>query len=256
LHFILEALCGPCQANIMSRPPVRLYVDQPLLAAASILLEPAQSHYLVSVMRHAVGDVVELFNGHNGAWLAQIVDANRKRCMLSLQSLSAPQEVPDDVWLLCAPLKKERLNWTAEKSCELGVARFVPVQTQRSMAERLNPDRLHAHMIEAAEQCGRTHVPEIAPLIKLDAVLGQWPANRALLFCDETGGADISTTLRGHSATAWGILIGPEGGFTPDERTALLAHPAAVAVTLGPNILRADTAAVAAIAIWRALRQK
>jgi 16S rRNA (uracil1498-N3)-methyltransferase len=256
MYFILEALCRPCQAHIMSRPPVRLFVDQPLLAAASILLEPAQSHYLVSVMRHAAGDVVELFNGCDGAWLAQILDANRKRCVVSLQSQSAIQEVPDDLWLLCAPLKKERLNWTAEKSCELGVARFVPVQTQRSMAERLNPDRLRAHMIEAAEQCGRTHVPEIAPLVKLDALLSYWPINRALLFCDESGGANIAPTLRAHRADAWGLLIGPEGGFTPDERAALLVHPATVAVTLGSNILRADTAAVAAIAIWQALRHE
>jgi 16S rRNA (uracil1498-N3)-methyltransferase len=256
MHFILEALCRSCQATIMSRPPVRLFVDQPLLATATLLLEPAPSHYLVSVMRHSVGDVVELFNGRDGAWLAQVQDANRKRCVLLLQSQSTPQEVPDDLWLLCAPLKKERLNWTAEKSCELGVARFVPVQTQRSMAERLNPDRLRAHMIEAAEQCGRTYVPEIAQRIKLDALLGQWPGERALLFCDESGGADISTTLRNHEATAWGIIIGPEGGFTPDERAALLSHPATVAVTLGRNILRADTAAVAAIAIWRALRPK
>jgi 16S rRNA (uracil1498-N3)-methyltransferase len=239
----------------MSRPPVRLFIDQPLSAAAVVLLEPAPSHYLVSVMRHSAGDVVELFNGNDGAWLAQVLDANRKRCTLSLQTPSAPQEVPPDLWLLSAPLKKERLNWTAEKACELGVARFVPVQTQRSMAERLNPDRLRAHMIEAAEQCGRTHVPEIAPLIKLDTLLASWPQERALLFCDESGGAPISSALRAHTASAWGIIIGPEGGFTPDERMALIAHPATVAVTLGPNILRADTAAVAAISIWQALRQ-
>ncbi len=239
----------------MSRPPVRLFVDQPLSTTAVVVLEPAPSHYLVSVMRHGAGDVVELFNGLDGAWLAQVLDANRKRCTLALQTPSAPQEVPPDLWLLCAPLKKERFNWTAEKACELGVARFVPVQTQRSMTERLNPDRLRAHMIEAAEQCGRNHVPEIAPLVKLDALLANWPQERALLFCDETGGAPIAAALRTHKAVAYGIIIGPEGGFTPDERAALVAHRATVAVTLGPNILRADTAAVAAISIWQALRQ-
>jgi 16S rRNA (uracil1498-N3)-methyltransferase len=237
----------------MSRPPVRLYIDQPLAASTMVLLEPAPSHYLVSVMRHAPGDVVELFNGRDGAWTAHIAEANRKRCTLALDVQSTVQEIPADLWLLCAPLKKERLNWTAEKSCELGVARFVPVQTQRSMSERLNSDRLRAHMIEAAEQCGRTHVPEIAPLIKLDALLQDWPDNRALLFCDETGGEDIIATLRSHPAKAWGILIGPEGGFTADERSLLRAHAATVAVTLGQNILRADTAAVAAIAIFQSI---
>jgi 16S rRNA (uracil1498-N3)-methyltransferase len=239
----------------MSRPPVRLFVDQPLVASAMVMLEPAPSHYLISVMRHAPGDVVELFNGRDGAWRARIVEANRKRCVVALDIQTAAQEIPSDLWLLCAPLKKERLNWTAEKSCELGVARFVPVQTQRSMSERLNSDRLRAHMIEAAEQCGRTHVPKIAPLIKLDALLASWPNDRALLFCDETGGEDISLALRSHPARAWGILIGPEGGFTPDERSLLRAHAKTVAVTLGKNILRADTAAVAAIAILQSIAQ-
>ncbi len=238
----------------MSRPPVRLFVDQPLDPAAMLTLDAAASHYLVSVMRHGIGDGVELFNGTHGAWRAQIVDANRKRCLVSVETQVAPQEVPPDLWLLCAPLKKERFNWTAEKACELGVARFVPVETQRSLSERLNRDRLRAHMIEAAEQCGRTHVPEIAPLIKLDTLLAHWPSDRALLFCDESGGAPIGAALHEKPAKSWGILIGPEGGFTPEERDMLRRQPATVAVSLGPNILRADTAAVAAIATWQAIQ--
>jgi 16S rRNA (uracil1498-N3)-methyltransferase len=236
----------------MSRPPVRLFVDQPLSLAALLPLEAAASHYLVSVMRHAANDSVEVFNGRDGAWSARIVDANRKRTVVQLEQQSTPQETPADLWLLSAPLKKERLNWTAEKACELGVAHFVPVQTQRSMAERLNPDRLRAHMIEAAEQCGRTHVPDIAPLVKLDTLLADWPANRTLYFCDETGGGPMIEAVRAKQNTPSAILIGPEGGFTPDERALLRAHPAAIPVTLGNNILRADTAAVAAIAIWQA----
>ncbi len=236
----------------MSRPPVRLYVDAPLAADVAVALEQSASHYLVTVMRLGVGDVVELFNGRDGAWAAAIIDAHRKHAVLALQTLTVAQETPPDLWLLCAPLKKERLNWTAEKACELGVSRFVPVQTARSMSERLKEDRLRAHMIEAAEQCGRTHVPEIAPVINLTELLDTWPANRHLLFCDESGGADIVPALQSRGRGLWAILIGPEGGFTPAEAATLRAHPATLAVSLGPRILRADTAAVAAIALWQA----
>jgi 16S rRNA (uracil1498-N3)-methyltransferase len=236
----------------MSRPPIRLYVDAPLVAGVAIALDQSASHYLVTVMRQAAGDVIELFNGHDGAWSAELVDAHRKHAALLPRTLALPQEVPPDLWLLCAPLKKERLNWTAEKACELGVSRFVPVQTQRSMSERLKEDRLRAHMIEAAEQCGRTHVPEIAPLIALAPLLDTWPAERKLLFCDETGGADILPALQAQARGPWAILIGPEGGFTPAEADSLRAHPAALPVSLGPRILRADTAAVAAVALWQA----
>jgi 16S rRNA (uracil1498-N3)-methyltransferase len=232
----------------MSRPPVRLFVDSPLGAGLTLTLEPAPSHYLISVMRHGDGDVIELFNGKDGSWQARILAAHRKHAQLEVTAQTAAQEVPPDLWLLCAPLKKDRLNWTAEKACELGIARFVPVQTARALSERLNPERLRAHMIEAAEQCGRNHVPDIAPLIKLEALLKNWSNNRHLIFCDETGGLPAGEGLRGAPAA---ILIGPEGGFTPDEAALLRAHPQCQAISLGPRILRADTAAVAAITLWQ-----
>jgi 16S rRNA (uracil1498-N3)-methyltransferase len=236
----------------MSRPPVRLFVDVPLAAGVAVALEPPASHYLITVMRHDRGDMIELFNGRDGAWQAQIVEPHRKRTIVQPLMQTMAQETPPDLWLLCAPLKKERLNWTAEKACELGAARFVLVQTARSMSERLKEDRLRAHMIEAAEQCGRSHVPDIAPLVKLEALLADWPPDRALLFCDESGGAPMLAALQRHARTPSAILIGPEGGFTPEEAVLLRAHAATVAVSLGPRILRADTAAVAAITLWQA----
>jgi len=168
---------------------------------------------------------------------------------LDVRELLAPRERVPDLWLVAAPLKKGRVDWMAEKACELGVARFVPVVTRRTVVDRPNVDRLRAHMIEAAEQCGRTALPEVAEPVKLAALLRDWPDGRALYFADEQGGAPARAAMKPGAAA---ILIGPEGGFDDEERAAIRATPGAVPISLGPRILRADTAAAAAVAVWMA----
>jgi len=236
-------------ASSLSTTP-RLFVDAPLGAGVSLTLPPPQSHYLAQVMRRQPGDMVRLFNGRDGEWAARVTSVAKKAVELLPEHLSAPQENVPDLWLCAAPLKRGRIDWVAEKACELGVARFVPVLTRRTVVDKLNLDRLQAHMVEAAEQCGRTALPELAEPVTLTMLLKSWPSGRQLIFADESGGVPLgSFTLTAPAA----ILIGPEGGFEPGERAAIAAMPAATAITLGPRILRADTAAVAAIAIWQAL---
>ncbi len=230
----------------------RLFVDVDLAAGGEIALPPPASHYLTQVMRRTAGDVVRLFDDRSGEWAATVVAPHRKATVVRLDRRLAPREDVPDLWLCAAPLKRGRIDWVAEKACELGVARLVPVLTARTVVDRLNLDRLRAHMVEAAEQCGRTALPVLAAPATLAALLAAWAPDRALIFADETGGAPLAATLATIRAPA-AILIGPEGGFTPDERAAIRALPAAVAVGLGPRILRADTAAVAAIAVWQAL---
>lgn len=230
----------------------RLYVDLPLLSGASLALPTAQSHYLAQVMRRQPGDMVRLFNGADGEWAARVESAGRKSVVVVPERQSAPQEIVQDLWLCAAPLKRGRIDWVAEKACELGVARFVPVLTQRTIVDRLNLDRLRAHMIEAAEQCGRTALPEMAEPVGLAALLKNWPAGRHLVFADEQGGTPLVSALPATRGAA-AILIGPEGGFTDAERAAIRAVPQSRAVSLGPRILRADTAAAVAIGAWQAL---
>jgi 16S rRNA (uracil1498-N3)-methyltransferase len=228
----------------------RLFVGSPLGAGASISLPAEQAHYVAQVMRRQPGDWLRLFDGHSGEWAAQVASVGKKQVVLQVMHESAPQEAVPDLWLCAAPLKRGRIDWLAEKACELGVARLVPMLTQRTVVDRLNLDRLRAHMIEAAEQCGRTALPELAEPITLERLLRDWPAERALIFADEQGGVPLAEVDAPAPAA---ILIGPEGGFTDAERAAIRALPSARAVTLGPRILRADTAAVAAVAVWQAL---
>jgi 16S rRNA (uracil1498-N3)-methyltransferase len=228
----------------------RLFVKAALAASATITLDQPQSHYLASVMRRQPGDRVRLFNGCDGEWAARVASVAKRAVMLVVERQSAPQEVVPDLWLCAAPLKKGRIDWLVEKACELGVARLQLVTTQRTVVDKPNLDRLAAHMVEAAEQCGRTLVPELAPPLALDRLLRDWPTGRALILADETGGAPLAEA---NAPAPAAILIGPEGGFTGQERAAIRAHPAAVPISLGPRILRADTAAVAAIAVWQAL---
>jgi 16S rRNA (uracil1498-N3)-methyltransferase len=234
----------------------RLLVGDALAAGTSITLGAPQSHYLGSVMRRQPGDMVRLFNGRDGEWAARVASVAKKAVTLVAEAQSAPQEIVPDLWLCAAPLKKGRIDWLAEKACELGVARLLPVTTQRTVVDRLNLDRLTAHMVEAAEQCGRTAVPELAAPVTLERMLKAWPAERALIFADETAnvsGGEAVTTAFARTPAPAAILIGPEGGFTPVERDAIRALPQAVPISLGPRILRADTAAVAAVAVWQAL---
>ena len=227
----------------------RLFVDQPLAPDATLTLDGPAANYLGNVLRLTAGAQLKLFDDRTGEWLAEIVEPGRKRVSLrTLRRLRERESVPD-LWLLFAPVKHGRIDWLVEKATELGIARLVPVATRRTIVERINADRLRAHSIEAAEQCERTALPELAPLTKLDTVLRDWPAERRLLFADEAGGQPLSDAAAAGPAA---ILIGPEGGFTDDERAGIQAIAQAEPVSLGPRILRADTAALAAISIWMA----
>ena len=228
---------------------IRLYIDVPLGEGQSVPLSRDHAHYLVSVMRQGVGDRIVLFNGHDGEWLAEIAAANKRSGVAVCQRQTRKQEMPPDLWLLFAPIKKARTDFIVEKAAEMGARRIVPVLTEYTNSERIRQDRLQAHAVEAAEQCGGVFVPEVAEAVKLSRLLDRWDKTRQLMFCDEAlAGAD--TNLPG-LPRPWAILIGPEGGFSPSERDRLrglgFSHP----VSLGPRILRADTAAVAAMTVWQ-----
>ena len=227
----------------------RLYVEQALGEGARLTLEGQPANYLGAVLRLGPGDSVKLFDDRTGEWLAEIVEAGKKRVTLRVSDKLREREAVPDLWLVFAPIKRGRIDWIAEKASELGVARLVPVLTQRTIVDRVNTARLFAHMVEAAEQCERTALPELAEPAKLDRLLAGWPAGRALLFADEQGGEPLADAA---APSPSAILIGPEGGFTPEERDAIRAVPGAQAVSLGPRILRADTAAVAAVSVWMA----
>ncbi|MFT3977877.1 MAG: 16S rRNA (uracil(1498)-N(3))-methyltransferase [Sphingomonas bacterium] len=230
------------------RSTPRLYVPEPLAPGARRIDGPG-AHYLASVMRLKAGDPVKLFDDATGEWLAVVEGAGKRDVTLDVRELLRPRESVPDLWLLAAPLKKGRVDWMAEKACELGVARFVPVVTRRTVVDKPNTDRLRAHMIEAAEQCGRTALPEVAEPVKLAALLRGWPEGRTLYFADEQGGTPMLEAMKPGPAA---ILIGPEGGFDDEERALIRATSAAVPIALGPRILRADTAAAAAVSVWMA----
>ncbi|QGX97235.1 16S rRNA (uracil(1498)-N(3))-methyltransferase [Roseovarius faecimaris] len=239
----------------MAVAKIRLYVEHPLGEGQSVPLTREQAHYLFGVMRLRAGDAVLLFNGQAGEWRADVVEAGKRGGLLRADEQTRPQDMPPDLWLVFAPIKKARTDFIVEKAAEMGARRICPVQTDFTNAERIRRDRLQAHAIEAAEQCGGSFVPEVAELQRLDAFLSAWPGERQLMFCDEAlaGG---SSALSGGLASAptgapWAILIGPEGGFSEAERTRLAGMPQAHAVRLGPRILRADTAAVAAMTMWQ-----
>lgn len=230
---------------------IRLFVQGPLVEKKVLPLDAGQSNYLFGVMRRKVGDRLRVFDGQNGEWVAEVAKANKRNGLLICQSPSAPQLSPPDLWLLFAPLKKARTAYMVEKAVEMGVWTMQPVQTDFTN-EKMNVDRMQAHCIEAAEQCGATFVPTLKAPKKLAEVLARWPENRKLMFCDETREAlPVAQALAGAKAGPWAILIGPEGGFSPEELEALRALPQTVSVALGPRILRADTAAVAAIGAWQ-----
>lgn len=232
---------------------VRLFVNQPLGAGQAVALDGAQAHYLFSVMRLEPAASVFLFNGRDGEWRASIAKSGKRGGELTCVEQTAPLRLPPDLWLLFAPIKKARTDFIVEKAAELGVARIVPVQTQFTNAERVRQDRLQAHAVEAAEQCGGTFVPEVAELVALDRLLDGWPADRHLLWCDEhLTGQGVAPLPVAYKGQPWAILIGPEGGFSDAEQARLRALPQRVPTSLGPRILRADTAAVAALTLWQA----
>jgi 16S rRNA (uracil1498-N3)-methyltransferase len=227
----------------------RLFVEQPLAEGGDVHVTGNAAHYLLGVMRLKEGAPVKLFDDISGEYLATVSSAGKRDLILTVEAKLRTRESVPDLWLAQALIKKDRFDWIAEKACELGAARFVPVLTARCVVDKVKEDRLRVQMIEAAEQCERTALPDIAPLTKLDALLKDWPDGRTLYFCDERGGTPFGDAILPGPAA---ILIGPEGGFTDEENTAVRAHPSAKAVSLGPRILRADTAAVAALSVWMA----
>lgn len=230
---------------------IRLYVDHPLGEGQTVPLSREQAHYLFGVMRLGPGGQVLLFNGRDGEWRAEITGAGKREGAAQVLERTRPLQAPPDLWLLFAPIKKARTDFIVEKAAEMGAARILPVQTEFTNAERIRQDRLQAHAIEAAEQCGGTFVPPVAELQKLDAVLADWPAGRRLMFCDEAAAGQARTLSDVLAGEPWAVLIGPEGGFSPAERGRLLGRDFVHAVSLGPRILRADTAAVAALTLWQ-----
>lgn len=230
----------------------RLFVPAPLAEGVAVALEGAQAHYLARVMRVAPGDGVVLCDDQTGEWAARVTAVGKRDVQLSPETRLRPREAVPDFTLCAALLKKDRFDWVLEKACELGVARIQPVISRRCVADRLNPDRARAILIEAAEQCARTALPHLAEPVKLDVLLRQWPADRALFFADETGGEAAAPAFSARPGPA-ALLTGPEGGFDDAERAAVRALPQARAITLGPRILRGETAAIGATALWMGL---
>ncbi len=245
----------------------RLYIDGPLKEGAAAPLSAAQAHYLKNVLRREAGDDVLLFNGRDGECAAKIIEVKKKGGAALAKTQTRTQETQPDLHLLFAPVKRGPLETIVQKATELGAARLSPIVTERTVAPKINIERLRAIAVEAAEQCGRLTVPSVDEPIKLAAALDTWASDRRLVYCDEAGddekkqwggrqgrAAPMLETLKSLNSNAdkWAILIGPEGGFAPAERAALRARAFVVPVTLGPLILRADTAAIAALALWQA----
>ncbi len=266
---------------------IRLYVTPDLSPTAAVAPTPEQSRYLTGVMRLTQGDDLLIFNGRDGEWRATITEFTNRGVVLTCQDQTRPQAIGPDLDLIVALVKKSRVETIVEKAAELGVRRIRPTITRRTNVEKVRLDRLDAIVMEAAEQTGRLDVPVVDDTAKLDTILDGWDANRRLMFCDETGGAPVMAALSpspswegtaerqqsqggevsdsptqtasrsslptpGEGESKWAILIGPEGGFAPEERARLRSLPFTTAVSLGPRILRADTAAIAAMTLWQA----
>jgi len=226
----------------------RLFVRQRLGEGVGVELDAGQANYLGNVMRLKAGSDLLLFDGQSGEWMARVAEVAKKRMTLSVEQRTREAEEVPDVWLAFAPVKRTQTDWLVEKATELGAARLIPVITQRTIAERVRLDRLEAIAIEAAEQCGRTRLPVIAEPLPLRTVIED--AERTLYFADETGGERAASAFKPGAAT---ILVGPEGGFTDEERALIRAAPHAVPISLGPRILRAETAALAALTTYMAV---
>lgn len=229
---------------------IRLFVSSPLSTGAGVVPDPDQARYLTQVMRRAVGDEVLLFNGRDGEWRARIAEVSRRGCLLEVTEQARPQAMGPDLDLVVALVKRGRLETIVEKAAELGARRVRLAVTRYTNADHARLPRLRAIATEAAEQTGRLDVPEVVEAEKLDRLLDGWDATRRLMFCDEGGDARPASALAGEGP--WAILIGPEGGFAPEERERLRGLPFVTPVSLGPRILRADTAAISAMTLWQA----
>ncbi len=238
----------------MRSAAIRLYVTAPLGPGATVALDAQQAHYVTSVMRLKVGAALAVFNGRDGEWSATLADAAKKKAALRIGARLRDQDHPPELTLAFAPPKGPRLAAIVEKATELGATALAPVVAARSVVRSVNVARLGAIATEAAEQCGRLSLPAIADAVPLAAFLSAWPADRRLVFCDESGGgaplAQMALLVPGERI---GILVGPEGGFSADERAAVRRTPGVAAASLGPRILRVDTAAIGALAVWQAI---
>lgn len=241
-------------------PPLstpRLFVDMALAEDMTVTLEDGAAHYLIKVMRIKAGEPVKLFDDRSGEYLARVSTIGKRALSLAVEQRTRERDNVPDLWLCAAPIKKDRFYWVAEKATELGIAKMLPVHSERTQNHHIKDEKLRAHMIEAAEQCERTALPQLAPTVTLDDMLGSWPEDRHLFFADErmsaSGDGSFRKALVAHDGPA-AILIGPEGGFSDAENHQIRSLPQAVAISLGPRILRADTAAVAAISLWMAGR--
>ena len=232
----------------------RLFVDCRLEEGLRLPLDGGQAHYLGKVMRVAPGDAVIVCDDATGEWITRVAEVGKRSVIVEVERQSRPREDVPDFWLCAALLKKPNFDLILEKATELGVARIVPVVTRRCVADKLNPDRARTITVEAAEQCARTALPGLGEAVKLEQLLRDWPEGRTLFFADENGGmpAAAAFALRGGEPAA--LLVGPEGGFDDVERAAVRAHRDAVAIALGPRILRAETAAIAGTALWMGLQ--
>jgi len=236
------------------RGVARVYVTEPLAPGAVLDLAPGQAHHLRSVLRLGTGTAVAAFNASEGEWICRLTETGRNRAVLAVERRTRPAEAEADLWLLFAPIKRARLDWLIEKATELGAGALLPVWTQRTQTERLNLERLRAHAVAAAEQSERLSVPELREPQALDRVLAGWSPKRRLIVCDETGGGEpIGAALARLSVGPTAMLTGPEGGFAETELDALGKLSFVTRVGLGPRVLRADTAALAALAVLQAI---
>ncbi len=231
------------------RSAPRLFVPGPLAAGEAVVLGGNQAHYLSRVMRAKGGDIVILCDNVTGEWAASVISAGKREIALEVSQCLRPREDVPDFWLCAALLKKDRFDLVLEKATELGAAKIQPVITRRCVADKLNLDRARTIVIEAAEQCARTALPEVAEPVKLEALLAGWPAARTMFFADETGGEPAAKAFSAAGSPA-ALMIGPEGGFDPSERIILRGCRQVKPITLGPRILRGETAAIAATALW------
>lgn len=239
--------------GLMSLAKIRLCVDQPLGQGQSLRLGEAQAHYLFGVMREGVGSRVLLFNGRDGEWLAEVMEAGKRAGVLACLERTRAQTAPADLWLMFAPLKKARTDMIVEKAVELGAVRLLPVATDFTSSDRFRRDKAEAHVREAAEQSGGLTLAEVADAAPLRRVLAGWSQDRRILWADESAGVSApATVLAKAGGGPWAVLIGPEGGFSDAERQSLRAAPFVVPISLGPRILRAETAAIAALTLWQA----
>ncbi|MCK0068852.1 16S rRNA (uracil(1498)-N(3))-methyltransferase [Kordiimonas laminariae] len=234
---------------------IRLFIETSLPGDGFITLEQDQSHYLANVMRLKAGAGLALFNGKDGEWAAEISDVKKRAVTVRITERVKEQIEEPDVWLVFAPIKKARIDFIAQKATELGAGHLHPVYTRRTIVDRVKTERLHANAVEAAEQCERLTVPTVAEPEKLDKLLDNWPEDRRIMFCDEDlSGRSAHQALAAQSNTTnepWAIIIGPEGGFDENERNRIKSMPQTTVVSLGPRVLRADTAAMAALTLWQ-----